>query len=102
MLSCFKLRCYYWRSFNWLRGLNSHRRTYFAGESIDVKELFKDAVEETVKDAIYENDDIIDYEELPKNLIKRGVILSNSVQEWECANKYFRDHLHHNNKVTDK
>ena len=34
-------------------------------------------------------------------MIKRGVILPNSVQEWERANKYFRDHLHHNNKVKD-
>ena len=29
------------------------------------------------------------------------MILPNSVQEWERANKYFRDHLHHNNKVKD-
>ena len=58
-------------------------------------------MEETVNDATYENDDLIDYEDLPKSLIKRGVILPNSVQEWECANKYFRDHLHHNNKVKD-
>ena len=58
-------------------------------------------MEETVNDATYENDDLIDYEDLPKSLIKRGAILPNSVQEWECANKYFRDHLHHNNKVKD-
>ena len=34
-------------------------------------------------------------------LIKRGVILPYSVQEWERANDYFRDHLHLNNKVND-
>ena len=29
------------------------------------------------------------------------MILPNSVQEWERANEYSREHLHHNNKVKD-
>ena len=91
--------CYCGHSFNSLRGLNTHRRTCFVGESIDVKELFKDAVEEIVNPAIYKNDEITDYKDLPKGLKKRGVIVSNGGQEWERANKYFRDHLYHNNKV---
>ena len=73
--------------------MNTHRRACFVGESIAVKELFKDTVEEIVNDATYENDEIIDYEDLPKGLIKRGLILPNSAQEWERANEYFRDHL---------
>ena len=81
--------------------MNTCSRTCFVGESIDVKELFKDAAEEIVNDATYENDEIIDYEDLPKWLIKRGVILPSSVQEWERANEYFRDHLYHSNKVKD-
>ena len=49
--------CYYCGcSFNSLRGLNTHRRTCFVEESIDAKELFKDAVELIVNDATYEND----------------------------------------------
>ena len=51
-----------------------------------------------MNDATYENDEIIDYEDLSKGLIKRGVILLNSVQEWQRANEYFRDYLHPNNK----
>ena len=58
-------------------------------------------MEEIVNDSTNENDEIIDYEDLPKGLIKRGVILPNSLHEWERANEYFRDHLHHNNKVKD-
>ena len=27
--------------------------------------------------------------------------MSISVQEWERANEYFREHLHHNNEVKD-
>ena len=73
--------CYIGRSFNSLRGLHTHRRTCFVGESIEVKELFKKSVEEIVNDATYKNDEIIDYEDLPKGLTKRGVILPNSVQE---------------------
>ena len=73
----------------------------FVGESVDVKELFNDAVEEIANDATYENDEVIDYVDLPKGLIKRGVILPNNVQEWERASEYFREHLHHNNKVKD-
>ena len=34
--------CYCGRSFNSLRGLNTHRRTCFVGESIDVKEAIND------------------------------------------------------------
>ena len=82
-----EFRCYCGRSFDSLRGLNTHRRTCFVGESPDVKYLFKDAVEEIVNDAMNENDEIIDYEDLPKGLIKRGVILPNTVQEWERANE---------------
>ena len=58
-------------------------------------------MEEIVNDATYKNDEIIYYEDLPKGLIKKGVILPNSVQEWEHANEYFRDHLHYNNEVKD-
>ena len=58
-------------------------------------------MEEIVNDSKNENDEIIDYEDLPKGLIKRGVILPNSVQKWERGKEYFRDHLHHNNKVKD-
>ena len=94
-----EFRCYCGRSFNSLRGLNTHRRTCFVGESPDVKNLFKDAVEEIVNDATNENDEIIDYEDLPKELIKRGVILLNTVQEWENANEYFRVKIHHNNEI---
>ena len=93
--------CYCGRSFSSLRGLNIHRRTCFVGELMDVKELFKDAVEEILNDATYDNDEIIDYEDLPKGLIKRGVILPNSLLEWERTNEYFRDHLHHSDKVKD-
>ena len=90
--------------------MNTCSRTCFVRESIDLKELFKDTAEEIVNDAAYENDEIIDYEDLPKWLIKRGVILpssvqewerANGVQEWERANEYFRDHLYHSNKVKD-
>ena len=38
---------------------------------------------------------------LPKGLIKRGVILPNTVQEWERANEYFRVNIHHNNEIKD-
>ena len=79
--------CYCGSSFNSLRGLNTHRRKCFVGESIDVKELFKDDVEEIANDATYKNDEIIDCEDLPNGLIKREVILPNSVQEWERANE---------------
>ena len=96
-----EFRCYCRCSFNSFRGLNTHRRTCFVGESIDIKELFKDAMEEILNNATYENDEIIDYEDLPKGLIKRRVILPNSVQEWEHANEYFRGHLRHSNKVKD-
>ena len=80
--------CYCGHSFNSLRGLNTHRRTCFVGLLIEI-----------VNHAIYKNDEITDYKDLPKGLKKRGVIVSNGVQEWERANKYFRDHLYHNNKV---
>ena len=73
----------------------------FVGESVDVKELINDAVEQIANDATYENDEVIDYVDLPKGLIKRGVILPNNVQEWERTSEYFREHLHHNNKVKD-
>ena len=79
--------CYCESSFNSLRGLNTHRRKCFVGESIDAKELFKDDVEEIANDATYKNDEIIDYEDLPNGLIKREVILPNSVLEWERANE---------------
>ena len=58
-------------------------------------------MEELVNEATYEKDEIIDYEDLPKGLIKREVILLSSVEERERANEYFRDHLHHNNNVKD-
>ena len=75
-----EFRCYCRRSFNSLRRLDTHRRTCFVGESIDVKELFKYDVEETVNDATYDNDEISDYEDL-KRLIKRRVIFPNSIQK---------------------
>ena len=56
-------------------------------------------MEEIANGATYENDEINDYEDLPKRLIKKWVILRNRVQEWKRANKYFRDHQHHNNEV---
>ena len=56
-------------------------------------------MEEIANGATYENDEINDYEDLPKRLIKKWVILPNRVQEWKRANKYFRDHRHHNNEV---
>ena len=46
-------------------------------------------MEEIANDATYDSDEIIGYEDLPKRLIKRGVILPNSVQEWGRANEYF-------------
>ena len=56
-------------------------------------------MEEIANGATYENDEINDYEDLPKRLIKKWVILPNRVQEWKRANKYFRDHRHRNNEV---
>ena len=41
-----KFRCYYGREFNFLEGLNTHRRSCFVGKTPDVKELFKDTTEE--------------------------------------------------------
>ena len=56
-------------------------------------------MEEIANGATYENDEINDYEDLPKRLIKKWVILRNRVQEWKRVSKYFRDHRHHNNEV---
>ena len=67
--------------------MNTHKRTCFVGESIDAKELFKYAVEEIANDATYWNNEIIDYKDLPKGLIKRRVILPNSVQ-W-CSGYHY-------------
>ena len=58
-------------------------------------------MEEIMEDVINENDESIDYEDLPKRLMKSRVILPNSLQEWEFANQYFRDHLHCNNEIKD-
>ena len=63
--------------------------------------MFINAVEEITEVVINENEEIIDYEDLLERLMKSGVILSNSAQEWECANQYLRDHLHHNNEIKD-
>ena len=65
-----EFRCYFGRSFNSLRELNTQRKMCFVGESINVKKLFKDVVE-IVNYAPYKNDAIIDYEDLPKGLIKK-------------------------------
>ena len=46
-------------------------------------------MEEIANDAIYESDEIIGYEDLPKRTYLP------SVQEWGRANEYFRDHLPH-------
>ena len=46
-----EFRRYCGRSFNSLKGLNTHRRTCFVGESIDVKQPFKGTVEEIVNNA---------------------------------------------------
>ena len=81
--------------------MNTHGRRCFVGEAPDVKDLFKVVVEEIVNDATNENDEIIDYEDSPKGLIKRGVILPITVREWERANEYFRVNIHHNNEIKD-
>ena len=42
-----KFRCYCWREFKSLRGLNTHKRSCFVGKIASIAELFEDAVEET-------------------------------------------------------
>ena len=61
-----------------------------------MKELFKGTTEET---HVTRNgdDEIIDIiTAMSKRYIKKGVILSNSEQDWESANEFFRSDLHHN------
>ena len=85
-----KFRCYCGREFNTLRGLNTHRRPCFVGKTLDMKELFKDTMEE-IDVTRNCDDEIIDIiRDMPKRFIKKGVILPNNERDWESSNEFFR------------
>ena len=96
-----KFRCYYGREFNTLRGLNTHRRPCFVGKTLDMKELFKDTMEE-IDVTRNCDDEIIDIiRDMPKRFIKKGVILPNNERDWESSNEFFRSNFPHNDEILD-
>ena len=99
-----KFRCYCGREFKSVRGLNTHRRSYFLGKTPSIAELFED------EDAVGEINDIPTNDnennltgliDLPKGEIKNRVFLPNSVQDLESANEFFRTNIYHSANIED-
>ena len=66
-----------------------------------MKELFKETTEE-IDVTRNGNDEITDITtDMPNRFIKKGVMLQNSEQDWENANKPFTSNLYHNNEILD-
>ena len=77
--------------FNSQRALNTHSRTCYVRSILDIDDfLLAEGNEVNLEMQEIAEESNIRFEHLPKGLIKQGVNLPRSIQEWDLAESYFK------------